>query len=170
MKPGGAFVRPLSPAGPELPTSAPLIVFDDVCVLCSPRLEVRDASTGPLLRHISTAGAETATRLRAASSGPHGTAIDRPCRGALRALQLKRPAERCGSCARCGWYIENARPAEAAQFDLAFIGGARPRRSWIGGDLARWATHGGSGASRRALPKPGRRPPASATPRTSHGG
>jgi predicted DCC family thiol-disulfide oxidoreductase YuxK len=35
MKPGGAFVRPLSPAGPELPTSAPLIVFDDVCVLCS---------------------------------------------------------------------------------------------------------------------------------------
>lgn len=30
-----SFIRRLSAAAPTLPTSAPLIVFDDVCVLCS---------------------------------------------------------------------------------------------------------------------------------------
>lgn len=30
-----AFIRPLSAGAPTLPTTAPLIVFDDVCVLCS---------------------------------------------------------------------------------------------------------------------------------------
>jgi predicted DCC family thiol-disulfide oxidoreductase YuxK len=29
------FARHLSPAAPEIPTTSPLIVFDDVCVLCS---------------------------------------------------------------------------------------------------------------------------------------
>lgn len=33
--PRRVFVRHLDPTAPQIPTSAPLIVFDDVCVLCS---------------------------------------------------------------------------------------------------------------------------------------
>lgn len=34
MSPGRSFVRSLSPSAPAMPTTAPLIVFDGVCVLC----------------------------------------------------------------------------------------------------------------------------------------